>query len=182
MRAPIPLEEHHEVFRLMEEMLPGLDSALVEELATDYLLEALICIDFDDLNYFLIRPGPFLSGAAQVSSAADFKKTAEQLLNKLLEKRLTNVAPSGVLIIVRSFSGLPFKQFMEDLTCVKTLLPEATECLFGYFYDPDGTEVKIRICLTGQTNIREARTPVPASDCYEDIPSFLISYQQHHNK
>ncbi|RKT58070.1 hypothetical protein DFR40_2011 [Azonexus fungiphilus] len=140
----------------MEEALPGIDSALVEEFATDFLLEAFICIDFDDLNYVLIRPGQFLSGVSQASPAADFKNSANKLLNNLLEKRVACGAPSGVLVMVRSSTGLIFSQFVEYAKYIKKLLPEATECFFGFFYDPDGANVKIRICLAGEVEIRDS--------------------------
>ncbi|HLO63565.1 MAG TPA: hypothetical protein VK165_11465 [Azonexus sp.] len=136
----------------MEEMLPGLDKALVNELTADYLLEALICIDFDDLNYVLIRPGPSVAGKLRVSSAADFQSTSEQLLKQLLEKRAIAAPPSGVLVFVRLCPGMHINQVLENLVCLTETLPEATECFFGCFFDPDAKETKIQICLAGKVD------------------------------
>lgn len=176
MRPPIPIENQCEIFALIKEKLPGIDSSLVDELTADYLLESLIGINCDDLNHVLIRPGLFLSGASKISSVPDFMNAAEQLLTKLLEQRLTNMAPSGFLITVRSYTGLQFNHVGKLITRMKELLPEETECFFGCFYDPDGTEAKIRIYLTGEANIRETPESEAPFDRHEDIPSFLIKY------
>lgn len=178
MRPPIPLEDQHEVFVLMKEMLPGLDKALVDELAADYLLAALICIDFEDLNYVLIRPGPFVSGTSRVSSAADFKDTAEQLLKRLLEESFPTAPPSGALIVIRAFPGLSFDLFNESLARLTEILHDATECFLGYFFDPEGTEGKIRIYLTGEVDVR-ASGALGDRQCHlpEAIPSFLKDQQ-----
>lgn len=152
VRPPIPIEEHPEILALMEEMLPGIDKELVDEITADYVLEALICIDFDDLNYVLIRPGPFVTSKSQVLSAADFQSTAEQLLKQLLEKRTTTAPPSGVLIFVRLFPGMHFNQVHENLVGLREALPEGTECFFGCFFDPDGKEARIQICLAGEVD------------------------------
>lgn len=157
MRPAIPIEERNEVHGIMEEMLPGLDKALVDELAADYILEALICIDLADLNYVLIRPGPFVSGALRGVSAVDFQENAEKLLKNLLAKHPAAGPPSGALIIFRLFPGLKFKQVGEVLSCLAGLLHEATEHFVGCFFDPDGTEAKIRICLVGDADLRSVQ-------------------------
>ncbi len=152
MRPPIPVEDHGEVFRLMAEMLPSIDIELVEELARNYLLEAIVCLDFEDINYALIRPGLLLTGVSIANSASEFKKHAYKLIDDLLAKRLVNGAPSAALILVCFSPVLLFENLVDYINYVKENLPGATECFFGIFYAPDGAEVKTRIFLTGETD------------------------------
>lgn len=149
MRPPIPVEEHHEVLVSLQEMLPGLEKAVFDDLAADYLLEAVVCIDDYDLNYILIRPGPFVSGEVTATSAGDLTYAAERLMGELLDERATQQPPSGALIVVRAPKSLHFRQFSEIFLSLKAKLHEETECFSGYFIDPDATEAKIRICLSG---------------------------------
>lgn len=150
MRPPIPIEEHQEVFELLAEALPGLDKVLVEELATDYLLEALVCIDPWDFNHVLIRPGPFVTGAATVASVDDLPAQAEQLMDDLLAARSTKLPPSGMLLVVTSPPTLRFRRFSEIFSRLKAKLPEGSEPLGGFFLDRENSKAKVRICLSGE--------------------------------
>ena len=118
-----PIEEHQEVFDLLAEALPGLDKVLVEELATDYLLETLVCIGPWDFNHVLIRPGPFVTGAETVASVDDLPAQAEQLMDDLLAARSTKLPPSGMLMVVTSPPTLGFRKFSEFFSRLEAKLP-----------------------------------------------------------
>ena len=143
---------HKELLALLDRY-PQIDRTLLEELAADWLLDAQVDIDFEDIRVILDKPGRLVCALEEIDRIDEVLDSLERLVIVMLPDDCSESSPLGALLVVRSSTWIDLSKITEMMKKFRSCLRNLTDSAFAFYIDPKVQSITLRVVLSGVVQI-----------------------------